>query len=136
MPQPSAVEYQLSPPLTDMALNRLFAAAWPGHVPRSYEPVLQHSLVYVCAFAGDELIGFMNLAWDGQSHAFVLDPTVHPAWRLKGIGQELVERAAHVAAARGVEWLHVDYEPRLKRFYERCGFRPSAAGVRRLRLPP
>jgi GNAT superfamily N-acetyltransferase len=131
----SAVEFRLSPALPDAVLNRLFAAAWPEHVDRTYVPALRHSLAYLGAFAEDELIGFVNIAWDGQTHAFVLDPTVHPAWRRRGIGRELVERAAQLARARGVEWLHVDYEPHLERFYRRCGFRPSAAGVRRLHSP-
>ena len=130
VPQP--VELRVSPPLSDEALNQLFRAAWPEHVDHTYQPVLQHSLAYVCAFAAEDLIGFVNLAWDGQSHAFVLDPTVHPHWRLRGIGRALVKRAAQVAADRGVEWLHVDYEPQLAHFYQRCGFRPSAAGVQRL----
>jgi hypothetical protein len=32
-----------------------------------------------------------------------------------------------------VEWVHVDYEPSLARFYERCGFRSTAAGLLKLR---
>jgi hypothetical protein len=34
--------------------------------------------------------------------------------------------------ARGCEWLHVDYEPRLAAFYQQAGFIASAAGVMHL----
>ncbi|WP_412101902.1 GNAT family N-acetyltransferase [Kitasatospora purpeofusca] len=65
-------------------------------------------------------------------HAFVLDTTVHPDERRRGLGMRLVQAAADEAKARGAEWLHVDYEPHLESFYGRCGFRPTAAGLRRL----
>nr|WP_281173670.1 GNAT family N-acetyltransferase [Deinococcus frigens] len=95
--------------------------------------MLEHSLTWITAFDGTELVGFVNVAWDGGVHAFLLDTTVHPGWARRGIGTELVRRAA--AAARehgGLEWLHVDYEPHLSGFYELCGFTPTPAGLLRL----
>ena len=35
-----------------------------------------HSLGWVCARRDGELIGFVNVAWDGGAHAFVLDTVV------------------------------------------------------------
>lgn len=96
-------------------------------------PVLSHSLAYVCAYAGERLIGFVNLAWDGGIHAFLLDTTVHPEAQRRGIGVELVKVAVDTARARGIEWIHVDYEPHLRGFYSRCGFRPTDAGLIKLR---
>ncbi|MHC4472138.1 MAG: GNAT family N-acetyltransferase, partial [Planctomycetota bacterium] len=61
-----------------------------------------------------------------------LDPTVHPDLRRTGIGTELVRRAADLARDAGVEWLHVDFVPELTPFYERCGFRPTEAGLMKL----
>ena len=80
------------------------------------------------------MVGFVNVAWDGGVHAFLLDTTVAPEYRGRGIGTELVKRAAEVAHAAGLEWLHVDYEPHLDGFYRGCGFGRTAAGL--LRLPP
>jgi GNAT superfamily N-acetyltransferase len=123
---------RVSPPLDDAALNALFAAAWPGHVPRAFDTLLRHSLAWVAAFAGERLVGFVNLAWDGDRHAFILDTTVHPVWQRRGVGRALVQAAAQVARERGIEWLHVDYEPHLHPFYRSCGFRDTAAGLLRL----
>jgi GNAT superfamily N-acetyltransferase len=78
------------------------------------------------------LIGFVNVAWDGGAHAFLLDTTVHPDFRRRGIATELVRRVAEAARARGAEWLHVDFEPHLETFYRGCGFAPTAAGLLRL----
>ena len=123
-------------------LNALWAASWPEHRERDFRPVLRQSLAYVCAYDEDALvgrceiigarcalIGYVNLAWDGGAHAFLLDPTVHPAYRGRGIGTKLVRRAADVARARGVRWLHVDYLPELEAFYRGCGFRHTEAGL-------
>ena len=63
----------------------------------------------------------------------IFDSAVHPDYRRRGIATALVTQAAEVARKRGATWLHVDYEPHLAAFYERCGFRPTAAGLIRLR---
>lgn len=82
---------------------------------------------------GDRLVGFVNVAWDGGLHAFILDTAVEVASRRRGIASELVRRAAALARERQVQWLHVDFEPHLEGFYRACGFRPTAAGLMALR---
>lgn len=80
-------------------------------------------------YEGERLVGFVNLAWDGGVHAFLLDTTVHPYFARRGIGTALVRHAIEAARGRGVEWIHVDYEPHLSGFYAACGFQPTAAGL-------
>ena len=125
----TAITYQISPQLSDEALNDLFASAWPEHRFRPFSRVHQHSLAYIAAFDGDKLTGYVNLAWDGGIHAFILDTTVRDTHQRLGIGRELVTRAAVVAKQNGIEWLHVDYEPHLEPFYQSCGFIPTKAGL-------
>ena len=120
-------------PLDEGELQALFAASWPGYVPQPFAPVLARSLTWVSARDGGVLVGFVNVATDGGRHAFLLDPTVHPRMRRRGIGTSLVDAAAQRAYEAGATWLHVDYEPSLAPFYARCGFTPSSAGVRKLR---
>jgi GNAT superfamily N-acetyltransferase len=129
------VVYRVDPAVSSEELNELFAAGWCGHTPRDWDPILKHSLVYLCAYRDRRLVGFVNVAWDGGVHGFILDTTVHPAMRRRGIGRHLVSRAASEARDRKVEWLHVDFEPRLRKFYDRCGFRSTEAGVLRLGEP-
>ncbi|MFD7639381.1 GNAT family N-acetyltransferase [Kitasatospora sp. NPDC059795] len=120
------------PGLTDAELNELFGASWPEHRPSSFVPVLARSPTWVAARRGGRLVGFVNVAGDGGVHAFILDTTVHPDERRRGLGVRLVRAAAAEARAHGAEWLHVDYEPHSEDFYGRCGFRPTAAGLMRL----
>ena len=126
------VELRVSQPVSDVSLNGLFAAAWEGHIERSFRPVLSRSLLYICAYANGELVGFVNVATDGGQHAFVLDTCVHGDHRKRGIGKALVCKAIDEASRKGIAWLHVDYAPELHRFYEACGFRSSSAGVLRI----
>jgi predicted N-acetyltransferase YhbS len=84
----------------------------------------------VGAYQGEQLVGFVYLAWDGGGcHAFVLDPTVHPAFRRRGIGGELIRRSVQAAEKEGIEWVHVDFEPALRDFYHACGFVSTDAGL-------
>ncbi len=126
------VMYRVNPPISNEAINRLFSEAWDDHQVSNFAPIFAHSLAYVCAYHERRLVGFVNVAWDGGKHAFILDTTVHPSVRHNGIGRELVRRAAEAARAQGVVWLHVDYEPELRAFYEACGFRDTEAGLMRL----
>ncbi len=125
----AGIEYHVNPSMTNESLNELFAAAWPAHSPRDFRPVLERSLAYICAYDAGQLVGFVNVAWDGALHAFLLDTTVHPDWRRRGIGRNLVRHATHCARDSGMEWLHVDFDAHLRDFYLACGFRPTEAGL-------
>ena len=93
--------------------------------------VERHSLGWVCARddAGS-LVGFVNVAWDGAGHAFVLDTLVTRRVRRQGVATRLVAVATEQARAAGCEWLHVDFEEHLRGFYlDSCGFTPTGAGL-------
>lgn len=122
----------IDPPVSLQEIDALFAAAWAGHNPRDWGPVLKRSHVYLCAYSESRLVGFVNVASDGGIHGFILDTTVHPEFRRRGIGRRLVIRAASEARDRKLEWLHVDFEPQLRGFYEGCGFRTTEAGLMHL----
>lgn len=80
-------------PVTSEALNELRLAAWDGPQSGDRGAVLAHSFGWVCATDGDRLVGFVNVAWDGGAHAFLLDTTVHPGYQRRGIGRSLVREA-------------------------------------------
>jgi GNAT superfamily N-acetyltransferase len=119
---------------TNAELNEIHADGF-GHDLLDYDwhgQVERHSLGWVCARepAGGRLVGFVNIAWDGGSHAFLLDTLVPAAQRRRGIGRRLVAVAVEEARAAGCEWLHVDFEDDLRPFYfDACGFVPTNAGL-------
>jgi GNAT superfamily N-acetyltransferase len=128
-----SISYRVEPAVSDEDLNELFTAAWPGDSAARFGPVHEHSLLYLCAFDEDRLVGYVNVAWDGGIHAFLLEPTVHPDVQRRGIGTALVKHAGDIARERGAKWLHVDFQPELREFYAACGFRPTDAGLIELR---
>ncbi|MFE2378757.1 GNAT family N-acetyltransferase [Streptomyces sp. NPDC059398] len=90
----------------------------------------RHSLGWVCARDDGSLTGFVNVAWDGGAHAFILDTVVARHRRTGGVGAALVAAAAEGARRAKCEWLHVDFEEHLRPFYfDACGFRETTAGL-------
>ena len=122
-----------SPPLGNEELNALFQSAWASHRTRDFQPVLARSLVYVAAYRGPRLVGFVNVAWDGGVHGFILDTTVQKEFQRRGLGSRLLREAAQQARARGLDWLHVDFTPDLEPFYRAEGYVGTTAGLLRLR---
>ena len=90
-----------------------------------------HSLGWVTARIEDgTLIGFVNVAWDGGDHAFLIDTKVRPDHQRRGIGTSLVRIAACHAKAAGCEWMEVDFDEHLASFYyDACAFVPTRAGL-------
>ena len=123
--------------LSDTEMVGLVRAHGGRPVQGWWDQIRAYSLGWVTARAADgAVIGFVNVAWDGGDHAFLLDTKTHRALQRQGIGTRVVEIAARHAKAAGCEWLHVDFEGDLDPFYlDACGFRPTHAGVIHLRPP-
>ncbi|MCE6075045.1 GNAT family N-acetyltransferase [Agrobacterium vitis] len=114
-------------------LNLLWLKAWGSPDRKEFATVLLRSLTHIGAYADDRLIGFVNVAWDGGVHAFILDTCVDPIVQRQGIATRMVVAATNVARERGAKWLHVDFQPHLTSFYRNCGFRHTEAGLMELK---
>ena len=78
-----AIEYEWRGAFDDREVSALHAAGfeheltvddWRGQVER-------HSLGWVCAGRDGELVGFVNVPWDGETHAFIMDTLVTESCR-------------------------------------------------------
>lgn len=121
------VEIRVDPFPSGAELTALLADAFADEKP--VLPDLSASLGHVGAFDGGTLVGFANIAWDGGQHAFLVDVCVVSRLQGAGIGQAMVGKAVALARERGARWLHVDFLPEREVFYNRCGFRPTRAGL-------
>jgi GNAT superfamily N-acetyltransferase len=113
-------------------VNRLHAGAFAHEAADHdwWQQIHRLSLGWVCARHAGQLVGFVNVPWDGSSHAFILDAMVAPEAQRQGVGTVLVAMAAQEARAAGCAWLHVDFDDRLRAFYlDRCGFTATSAGL-------
>jgi GNAT superfamily N-acetyltransferase len=92
--------------------------------------VERHSLGWVVARDGTELVGFVNVLWDGLVHAWLQDTMVAAKAGRQGVGTQLVAVARDAARDAGCEYLHVDFDDDLEPFYfEACGFTPTNGGL-------
>ena len=127
-----AVVYSWRGDFENTELNALHSEAF-GHrvLDDDWETqVGRHSLGWVCARDGGDLVGFVNVPWDGDTHAFILDTIVAARAGRRGVGTELIAQAVAGARAASCEWLHVDFDDQLRAFYvDACGFTPTNAGL-------
>lgn len=133
------ITYGWRAPFDDAEVNALHATAFTHPVLQDdwWAQVSRHSLGWVCARDGRALVGFVNVAWNGSGHAFILDTLVAARARRQGVGTGLVALAAAQARRAGCEWLHVDFEDHLGPFYfGSCGFTPTSAGLISLAASP
>ncbi|MFZ3598334.1 GNAT family N-acetyltransferase [Streptomyces sp. BH104] len=122
-------------PVSDEEMVGLVRSHGGNDVAGWWTKIQKYSLGWVTARDADGLlVGFVNVAWDGGDHAFLVDTKTRGTHQRRGIGTAVVRLAASRARESGCEWLHVDFEPGLRDFYfEACGFRPTEAGLIRLR---
>lgn len=130
-----AIRYEWRGEITDGEMVALVCSHGGNTAAGWWNRVRPHSLGWVVARTEDnQIAGFVNVAWDGADHAFLLDTKVRGDLQRQGIGTALVTTATGRAREAGCEWLHVDFEPHLRSFYfDSCGFDPTEAGLIRLR---
>jgi len=107
---------------TASQLVRLFHQA-PWAKDRSLEEtqaMLRQTDLVLCAWDGDQLVGFGRVLTDFMYRATIWDVIVDRAYHKQGIGTEIVRRILHHPRLQQVElfWLCT----RRPGFYERLGF--------------
>ena len=121
-------------PFNNQELNVMHAEAFETRVFTGAEwdwehQTANHSLGWVTARSEGQLVGFVNVLWDGVVHAWLQDTMVAVSARGHDVGTGVVAVAREHAKAAGCEWLHVDFDDHLRSFYiDACGFRPTTAG--------
>jgi len=82
--------------------------------------MLRHTDVALCAWDGDQLVGFGRVLTDFVCRATIWDVIVDKAYQKQGIGTDIVQRILHHPRLKRVElfWLCT----RRPGFYEKLGF--------------
>lgn len=127
----SAVQYRWRADFDDAEMVQLVDSYGGNSEPGWWDTIRPHSLGWVTAhLAEGTLVGFVNVAWDGSDHAFLIDTKVRLDLQRRGIATRLVRVAAVHAKRAGCGRLHVDFRSELAPFYfDACGFEPVVAGA-------
>ncbi|HXV68469.1 MAG TPA: GNAT family N-acetyltransferase [Nitrospira sp.] len=118
----TAVTFSERRDLAPELLLRLFRQA-PWAKERTIEDVkamLRHTDVALCAWDGEQLVGFGRVLTDFVYRATIWDVIVDKAYQKQGIGTEIVRRILNHPRLKQVElfWLCT----RRPEFYEKLGF--------------
>lgn len=120
------IEVERLTPAQQDELFELFQGEWwtRGRTRADVATLLWHSDVVVglCEEDTGRLAAFARVLHDGARKAFLLDVIVAPAWRRRGIGQQLVDAVAARPELAGVAHIDLHCRPELVPFYERFGF--------------
>lgn len=118
----SAVTFSEKKDLKPEELLKLFhQAPWAkGRALDAVREMLRHTDLALCAWDGDQLVGFGRVLTDFVYRATIWDVIVDKAYQKQGIGTEIVQRILNHPRLKNVElfWLCT----RRPGFYEKLGF--------------
>jgi ribosomal protein S18 acetylase RimI-like enzyme len=117
-----AISFSEKKELEASQLLRLFhQAPWAkGRTLDDAKQMLRHTDVALCAWDGDQLVGFGRVLTDFVYRATIWDVIVDKAYQGQGIGTDIVQRILNHPRLTNVElfWLCT----RMPKFYEKLGF--------------
>lgn len=118
-------------PITDDEMLDLVDSCGGNSVAGWWNQIRPHSLGWAAARdEAGQLVGFVNVAWDGSDHAFLIDTKTRGGRQREGIATRVVRHAALQAKVAGCQWLHVDFRDDPALFYfDACGFTRTEAGL-------
>ncbi len=108
-------------PTTSQLVRLFHQAPWAkDRSPEQTRDMLRQTDLVLCAWDGDQLVGFGRVLTDFMYRATIWDVIVDQAYHKQGIGTEIVRRILHHPRLEHVElfWLCT----RRPGFYERLGF--------------
>lgn len=78
---------------------------------------------HLILFVNGDAIGTASLYWRSNAFAAIHDVGILPAWRGRGLGQNLVHAVVQKASESGVAACYLQCEAKAERFYYKLGFR-------------
>lgn len=125
----AAVEWRVREQVPNEALCTLFSKAYNIDLSLDFNPILDKSLTWLTAWRDGSLVGFINAAWDGFKHAFLVDRTAltdEPEVR----NQLILTMLDTIARDHpSVDKVHLDCDPGEVSVLESRGLQQMPAGI-------
>lgn len=122
------MEYREFPAVSARQLADLRESVGWNRMEAAYQNPAMRSFCSIGAFAGEELVGYIDCVSNGVTDAYIQDLMVHPQWQGRGIGTELMQRMIGRLKASRIYMISVLYDAPLALFYRRFGFTQILAG--------
>ena len=116
-------------PVKPEEINALRASVGWDHENGKYDEILKRTYTHYTIREEGMLIAFLNVLSDGIGDAFLVDIMVHPDFRGKRIGTEIVKQAVRDLSANGIQCIQVTFNPENEAFYKSIGFHIIKAGI-------
>jgi spermidine synthase len=122
----TTIDYQFVQTFPAEPLVELYQlGGWWRELPRAREKLpalIRGSFCFLVALEGEKLIGMGRALSDGVSDAYIQDVIVHPEYRGRGIGLEIVRRLKDYCIEQELGWIGLVAENGTVPFYKRLGF--------------
>lgn len=83
---------------------------------------LKGSYICICAYDGNELVGFGRVNSDGVVYAGIFDVIVRQTHQHRGIGKLIVKKLIEHCQTNGIRSIHLFSASGKREFYEKLGF--------------
>ena len=128
------IRYEFDAPVSPAAIADLRESVGWNRMERDLRAPKLRNAFHLCAFCGEQLVGYAAVVSNGVTDAYIQDVMVHPAYQHQGIGTQMMERVLARLEELGMYMVSVVYgEAALAPFYERFGFCTMLCGQRELR---
>lgn len=121
--------YECNPFLKAEQVARLRElVGWEGRFEK-FKKKLENTYFCVACFAGDTLVGYVDVVSDGIDDAYIRDLVVHPDYQRRGIGSKLLDMVVKHIKSNGIKTVNVLFEQHLKEFYRKANFKIVSGGL-------
>lgn len=128
------MRYEFDAPVSAAALADLREAVGWNRMERDLSDPRLHNAFHLCAFDGEQLVGYVAVVSNGVTDAYIQDVMVHPDWQHQSVGTQLIQRVLARLKAEGVYMVSVIYGGAdLAPYYEGFGFTTMLCGQMELR---
>lgn len=128
------MRYEFDAPVSAAALADLRQSVAWNRMERDLSDRRLHNAFHLCAFDGEQLVGYVAVVSNGVTDAYIQDVMVHPDWQHQGVGTQLMERVLARLRAEGAYMVSVIYGgAELAPYYEGFGFTTMLCGQMELR---
>ena len=93
-----------------------------SRMEKEFKNPLLTSYYHIAVYEKEALFGYIDCVSKGVTVAYIQDLMVHPDYQGRGIGTDQMKKMIDYLKKKHIYMISVDFEEKLKPFYEKFGF--------------